>query len=760
MLRKTFGFACAAACLGAFGAPTMGVDDGKYVIDVPAGETYSLTADDVTAIGTLPLVKAGEGTLKVDDVLKDYTGDIYVTNGIYQATKAGAVGTTNGVTHVLDGGTFNGTQEVPSSGGQAFATGERFYICGEGYNRQGAIRQTSKACCRFGGKTTLTGPTRISGNARLDYRYDGFDMAGYELTAAMEGSQCLFLVGVSVAHPGNIVVERGSFEFQAGVSGFTAAQTVTVKSGASLSQWNSTTRQQATLVLESGAKLTSNNGTYEPGKYANNVWGGPITVQGGTVNALTSGKQVTFVGNVSGAGGFRGGNGGWLQFYNVANAFTGGIYQNGGGVAVWNTNSIPVQGGMVSLTNASLHLMKSPPYTMTLPDLAFHGTGVVSGKLASVSAKSLTKTGTGMLDLWTPLQVTGPLAVQNGGIRIRTRVPDTPSGLHWYQKDVSGNIDAIAVPSTIPYMGIDQVGVSYAYREWPAVPKFTTCYYYTGYIRVPGEEGETVTLNCISSIARTTHLRIGDTEVIKFNDQADLIDNENLAANDWSRFRMGRQRTLTAGWHPLFLEMHNWHDTTRGPQPNTGKGWQANFGIGIDWQGRCVTNPVYYAKLVDPGDGSFLRPAMTKEEVDPAAYRPAFDGPATFGPGTSIDFGDAAPYVPFVFNGLSGCPAIANGELVVSNTWTVAHAQAAAQPLTVAAGSKLAFAAGTTLAIEDIGLFSRRADGTTLVRAADANAITGLPTLTGAVRGWKLVASEDGKTLTLRDVSGSVLLVR
>ena len=231
MLRKTFGFACAAACLGAFGAPTMGEDDGKYVIDVPAGETYVLTADDVAAIGTLPLVKAGEGTLTVNDVLKEYTGDIYVTNGIYRANTAGAVGTTNGVTHVLDGGTFNGTQQVPSSGGLAFAAGERFYICGEGYNQLGAIRQTSKACCRFGGKTTLTGPTRISGTSRLDYRYDGFDMAGYQLTAAMEDGQCLFLVGVSVAHPGNIVVERGSFEFQAGVSGFTAAQTITVKSG-------------------------------------------------------------------------------------------------------------------------------------------------------------------------------------------------------------------------------------------------------------------------------------------------------------------------------------------------------------------------------------------------------------------------------------------------------------------------------------------------------------------------------------------------
>ena len=30
----------------AFGAPTMGVVDGKYVIDVPTNEEYTLTADD------------------------------------------------------------------------------------------------------------------------------------------------------------------------------------------------------------------------------------------------------------------------------------------------------------------------------------------------------------------------------------------------------------------------------------------------------------------------------------------------------------------------------------------------------------------------------------------------------------------------------------------------------------------------------------------------------------------------------------------
>ena len=36
-------------------------------------------------------------------------------------------------------------------------------------------------------------------------------------------------------------------------------------------------------------------------------------------------------------------------------------------------------------------------------------------------------------------------------------------------------------------------------------------------------------------------------------------------------------------------------------------GYLSKFGIGVDWQGRCTTNTADYAKLVDPGDGSFLR---------------------------------------------------------------------------------------------------------------------------------------------------------
>ena len=76
MLKKTIGIACAAACLGAFGAPTREVIDGKYVIDVPTNEEYTLTADDVATMMNednvaYPLAKKGGGTLIVGAVMAE-----------------------------------------------------------------------------------------------------------------------------------------------------------------------------------------------------------------------------------------------------------------------------------------------------------------------------------------------------------------------------------------------------------------------------------------------------------------------------------------------------------------------------------------------------------------------------------------------------------------------------------------------------------------------------------------------------------------
>ena len=102
----------------ALGAPTMSVVDGKYVIDVPTNEEYTLTADDVATMmdednAAYPLAKKGEGTLIVGAVMENYTNAIYILEGQYKSISATSFGTTNGIRSTRQ------TTTVPTSRGGA-----------------------------------------------------------------------------------------------------------------------------------------------------------------------------------------------------------------------------------------------------------------------------------------------------------------------------------------------------------------------------------------------------------------------------------------------------------------------------------------------------------------------------------------------------------------------------------------------------------------------------------------------------------------
>ena len=209
-------------------------------------------------------------------------------------------------------------------------------------------------------------------------------------------------------------------------------------------------------------------------------------------------------------------------------------------------------------------------------------------------------------------------------------------------------------------------------------------------------------LNWYYSMTRYAYLVIDGKRVVQVDDNKDTISNTIIG---WNRFYVGPPVKLTAGWKTFFLRLGNGWNGTSGPAANADLGWVSNFGIGVDWQGRCVTNSANYVKFLDPGDGSFLRPTLAgKADVDPAAYpRPSFGGAVAFGPGTTFDVGDVAPYTPVTVPALTGAPTVMNGEVhVTDTTWTLRAADVAAgQPLTVAAGAKVKFAAGTTIAVQD-----------------------------------------------------------
>ena len=805
--RINLAAACAMAALAASAAPTVGVVDGKYAINVPEGEDYTLTADDVATMTSAnyvayPLAKTGAGTLVVGAVMANYSNDIYILDGQYKPTAKTSFGTTNGVTYV-DGGTIWSTLSAPNTwtagGGSPAYGAETYHLKGTGYNNLGVIRQTNTDCNNFAGTgmVIFDGDIRVTGTRPLEFRYGNIYCNNHTVVVAMDSATALFrFVSVGVNTPGSIEVESGRFGFESGTGNGSAAYSVTIEPGAQLYLNNAQSVQQRTLLLKDGAKISMYSGLCTVGAISTtNQWAGPVTVDGDTPVEFTFAgiRGLNVSGAVSGDGGFTASGGGYLQFSNPANTFAGGVSVTGkvgvaagvitGGVSVVKTASagstfmtpfaaIPTNAAPIRINNAQLGVYNAR--IVDFPDVIADGRTCVTGAstLVKGTLKSLTKTGANELTIYGPFKVLGTTDVQGGKLRFGTRVPDVPTGLNWYYSwgKTSGNANT-TIPSSVPFRKVEPTGAAYAYAGWPSTTGAngaSTHYqasYYTGYIRIPGEEGEQVTCNFVSSFMRYTYLVIDGKRVVQVDDNVDSMSGTTIG---YARFYVGPPVTLTAGWKTFFLRLGNTWNASVGPATNGDLGWVANFGIGVDWQGRCVTNSANYVKFLDPGDGSFLRPTLAgKATVDPAGYpRPSFGGAVAFGPGTVFDVGDVTPYTPVAVPSLTGVPTITNGEVhVESATWTLRAADVAGGvPLTVTSNAVLTFPAGTvTVDIADaddlrgLGV----ADGSAIMTAQDgatlpANAFV----VSAATKAAHWRVDPDGATLRLHRTDGMTFVVR
>ena len=775
------GMGCLLAALGAVGAveaePTQELvtENGttRYVISVPAGEDYTLTADDVAAMEGHPLHKTGDGTLRAGDALAAFDGDIHVEAGVYRAETSNALGTSAGETYVTGGTLLNRVASSADSKKISFKN-EHIHLAGTGHDNQGALR-TEVSAQDFCRKVTFEGDVRITGTQRLDFRYTAFDMKGHTLTTSFTGNG-LYLVGLkdNLANMGDIMVERGELQFQSTVKGTSADRTVTFAPATGLTFWNSTSWLASTFVFGAGSYISAGADPFKlEGTDNRAILAGTVRLDGPVSLSSSRNQQVQLRGYVTGPGGFTGGKGGWLQLNGPTNDFQGGLSLAGvagtacttGGVVVYANGAIPPDGGALALKNAAFWNWATT--AVDLPDFTADGHVTVTGRTAqaAVTAKSLAKTGDGPLDVALPLKVLGTTDIRGGTLRFATRVPDLVPGLNYYfNMGVCGKTEWTAVPARAAFQGTDATGVAYAYREWPLGN--IQEHYYTGYIRVPGEEGEPVICNFMTSIARHCTIIIGGVTCVRFNDNKNEKDGGITVSWD-SRLSLCRPVTLTAGWQPIYVYMGNWYDSTRGPLDNTKLGWAANFGIGVDWQARCVTNTAHYAKLLDPGDGSFLRATLDpKEQMDPASWRPTFADAVAFASGTVLDVNDTLPYTPLVLPSLTGVPILTNGAVTVaSSTWTLREADVrGGVPLTITAGSSLAFPAGAvTVSPDDVAWMEAERGSVTypILTAPDAaafpaNAFTLAPEAKAAK--WRLV--RDGNTLFLDHTLGLTLILR
>ena len=66
-------------------------------LSVAKGETYTLTAEDATRLGATCLHLTGEGTVIGTKAFMGFTGDVRISNGIFQLTELGGLGDTSTV---------------------------------------------------------------------------------------------------------------------------------------------------------------------------------------------------------------------------------------------------------------------------------------------------------------------------------------------------------------------------------------------------------------------------------------------------------------------------------------------------------------------------------------------------------------------------------------------------------------------------------------------------------------------------------------
>lgn len=774
---------------------------GYAVVDVPAGETRTLTADDVAAFGARPLVKTGLGTLVAGVEMADFPGDILIRAGQYKATHAGAFGTATGVTYV-DGGTIWSTVWAPvdwtKEGGLPAYGDERFCLRGTGFDGKGAVYQSDRDCLNFAGRGGIIfeGPVRLGGTRTLEFRYGFVDFNQCPLTVAQTGNAAFRLVELGVTGFRSVDVESGYFGLESGTGAdkTTAANAITVHDAAGF--WLNSTKAYDPRALVFGKGTTfrvgGNAATIEPGPLTGvDGWSGPISfVDDLAIRFDARGKPLNLAGVVSGVGSLRVTGGGYLQLNNPGNSFVGGLSVQGvtaagsdelnvtGGVTVVEGPAaatsaqgvIPVDGGALTLKDARLTV--AADRVLDLPGLVAEGKVVVSGLTAVTSFKSLTKKAAGTLTMFGPAKILGDADIQEGTLRFGTR-PDV-AGLNWhYAYGTAGGHTTAALQANVAWQGVDRRGVSYAYEAWKTTvgtnnaPTHLQCHYYTGYIKVPGEPGTSVTCNFISSIARHSSLVIDGRYVTKVSDNKDDMTGRVL---NYKRCVVGPQVTLAAGWHSILVFMGNYWDSTAGANGCDNPAWPANFGFGVDWQGRCETNTANYVKLLDPGDGAFLRTVVDEAEkatLDPTPFRPTFHGAVSFGPGAALDVNDAPPYTPVVLPELKGLPTIRRGAVTVTSpTWTIRASDFAAgvKPLTVEAGASLTFAEGTAFAFEGDfdALPHAGADKARRLVSTAGGTIGNLPAPAGRVgtSDWYVRPSADGKGYDICYARGMVFFLR
>ena len=264
--------------------------NSTFTVDVPEGQTMTIDANFVMALGADDLVKTGRGVLFSSNVMSNYTGTITVCEGAFAVTSSSDLGTGDGGTVVESGATL----VVKMSASDQRFSNEAVTIAGDGDADYGAaVWQSSTGNDQFKvfKYLTLSDDATIFAGTRLGVDNGTITMNGHTLT--LKGANFNIRNDSFSAPVGNIVTEANLvFQNGSGTIG-DPTKTLTVRNGGKVSIADNNMGMAWRLVVEEG-------GSIEGGTSAQKHWGGDVTWNATTDSGVSG--LVALDGELTGTG--------------------------------------------------------------------------------------------------------------------------------------------------------------------------------------------------------------------------------------------------------------------------------------------------------------------------------------------------------------------------------------------------------------------------------------------------------------------------
>ena len=737
--------------------------------------------------------KKGTGFLMSADGMASFAGTVLVEEGAWISTKLGHLGkstsaeksavvVSNGASIVFD---------IPDSETAAFR--HNITLGGAGYNGMGAICvnspgpniSASKPLFRNSTWTmtddaTIKQPNRISDKPLCTW-YVTLAMNGHTLTFSGFGdvtdltyNRTYLFNSLFSGTVGHIVLDSARLyyynhgtstsEYKAYTFTGSSANTLTVRGGdgnkTRNDSWlytsNMTHPSPWTLVFDGSGAVSAGSGTWGTTNTIPQAgWAGPVMlasenafVTAGSTNAYS------FPNTISGNGGLQCSRGQQINLINGGNSFKGEVKINtsrdpnhDGELRVFWNGALPKDSAGATLYNSDLTLMYSHDYHLPLLtfDVAEGKTKKFSGGTNGV-VRSFKKTGAGVLDMTSPLTVTGVTELAGGTLRLPCARAGLVFGAEFHGNDLTSSVGDINNVIT----NCVELGTDLMYTDdrvqWqrldPTAYNRRRLFTYHGYIWNRTNEPQTWTF--AAQIVSGMQIFI------------DGVQQNWTGVSTWYNFYNDKKvgfmtfSNVTPRCHRIDVRAYATQvDAGYGLLANRIGGvdkivnatWQADLGLAIDRQGRGSTNYADYERLVDPGDGSFLTvvPGDAENAEDVIAHMPKFDH-LKFTGGT-LDTRGSDIAVP-VLEGVDGAVTNSNayypgGSLTVGQKWIVSGAATAGKTLKVTGSLK--FADGSVLEGTDFALLSRKTEHTLAMATGGIDGMPAFDSNAPGNKGWHLV---------------------